>query len=1174
MFDSVKRIKIQERIDHFAKPLTQAQAQTLHSEVEHDLMLESVTLEDLENTYLLGCDTVPQMMLEAFKSQAARLHQRLKAFGKHLESATPNLSCGEVEVSKPRKSGAVAVQMAKIPLSDGQSISIAFHAPDNDPLVINDDDTLIAFRFLMNSRDVTHVVAPKGNMDLSLKEVTTKLGALLEENSEKFTNAKGKKEADNQALADARSQLEQAEEEAAQLNDKATSLEEQLVQIKRKQSTLQKQIANHNDIQDELRKQLKPKPVVASVVDDSHQYDDEQNKNKLLSLNANNFIKESLYVKDTYSIDIIKAMKQLIAKLIADGTLPKELDFSFKERGLGGAGPIDITLKKFPLSIDLYTNEYVQAYYDNNGKIKDRILERTFKKNNQLYSAELDNLFSYLNAFAEQYNYTSKIADVANHSKFSFYFMVDKELKNQYLLSKKVSINSLQQHDEDHDPNPDSEDGLYWYGNKRAMGGDSHPDGIYKSIDSNRAEEMFPQVAKVDDRLISMGAIAYSRKLTAEELSKYDSLTPFFGQEFEDLLVGVKGNEDQAEVLTEYIFNQLMNKQELSSLTQEHLNKLKDSLLARKTASSAFGKYLQRHDALLNRVDKPREYKVFLASLDLITPEMMQAVAEKLGLLVDEPVPTNLIGSPRFNEGNIIQAGGKIWEKEDKKRIYLNKKIVSALGVDPTGITGKVFFDCHAGNFSGTGQEIIAKLNAALEADKSGNFVPVDNIDSSKADDADIAANSNTKDEDALLALDHSGFIPGAIYKEEKIGDVTVITKRIRDFIKELRKAKKLPKGVKISCKKNHYSSLSVTITDIPDNVLLYNPEYLKRLTEAKNAGINFHKPYDMPIYSREATNLLEFLKKYVDQYNYNNSDAMTDYFDVNFYSSIDFDSSLSGERYDLELESAEVSASEGEGVQVDNTFNATEIMDSLAGYERVNLDKINEHTFFEIKQGTQEIELPSGKFITLTLNNNASFSSALSKLITELDRDLFVLADQKLKPLAKKNLPTTFKDAEGQHGTITTDEIKPFRTVSTITYSNESIKARFKRLSADIAPVTNRGQYQLGLFDKEKFLGAFETQSELESLFAKHFGLIEVDETNEGEPQEMQHVETLKAIRDYTGEPSDQMFDEWEKSIEEAVNFFTSSDTYDENEPLVNAALDTYTKLLTQHANAVMATA
>ena len=93
---------------------------------------------------------------------------------------------GNAIVSKPRKAGLVAIMTAEIPISDGQSVFVFFHAPDDDPLKIEADDTLIAFKFALNKRDITHVVSPRAGRDISLKQTTQAISNVVEANSEKF----------------------------------------------------------------------------------------------------------------------------------------------------------------------------------------------------------------------------------------------------------------------------------------------------------------------------------------------------------------------------------------------------------------------------------------------------------------------------------------------------------------------------------------------------------------------------------------------------------------------------------------------------------------------------------------------------------------------------------------------------------------------------------------------------------------------------------------------------------------------------------------------------------------------------------------------------------------------------------------------------------------------------
>lgn len=256
MYGYLNQIKITNRIDHLAKQLKE---DAIQEALDCDLVLESVTLEDLENTYLFGFDVAQNMMLEAFKSKASMLEHRVKKFANQVGTQLSTITVEGVEVGKPRKSGAVAVQMAKIALSDGQSLSIAFHAPDNDPLKVNPDDTMIAFRFLLNSRDITHAVAPKGSQDISLKEATSKLAQLAEANTDKFQSNKANKDAQAKELADAQAKAAELEEQAAQIGLEADKLADSLQQATKREIILQKQIDKQNEIQEELRKQLAKK---------------------------------------------------------------------------------------------------------------------------------------------------------------------------------------------------------------------------------------------------------------------------------------------------------------------------------------------------------------------------------------------------------------------------------------------------------------------------------------------------------------------------------------------------------------------------------------------------------------------------------------------------------------------------------------------------------------------------------------------------------------------------------------------------------------------------------------------------------------------------------------------------------------------------------------------------
>ena len=196
-----------------------------------DLELEPVKFEEIDSTYLGGFTTYNSLVLSAITSTKAKLNRTMSAFMRSLNKSLigTNIKAGQkaefyddggqsieqvgVLLSKPRKAGLFAVMTAQIPCSDGQSISIIFYAPDEDPLKISEDDTLVAFRFLLNKRDITHKVAPSQGRDISLSQTTQALANLLEKNSAKFRSNLNKAMADRKEYADKQEELERLQDE-------------------------------------------------------------------------------------------------------------------------------------------------------------------------------------------------------------------------------------------------------------------------------------------------------------------------------------------------------------------------------------------------------------------------------------------------------------------------------------------------------------------------------------------------------------------------------------------------------------------------------------------------------------------------------------------------------------------------------------------------------------------------------------------------------------------------------------------------------------------------------------------------------------------------------------------------------------------------------------------------
>lgn len=183
----------------------------LMTDGKQDLLFESWNMADFEALYFYDTDfdKAGGLLLEAITTTRAKISQTMRAFIRSLnqslegtgisagvtnvdDTAEGSRVIGGAEIGKARRSGNLALLPAQIPLSDGQTVTIVFHSPTGDTAKITSSDTLVAFRFFLNKRDVTHAVAPVGGRDMSLKQTTQILSNLIERNSEKFQRSRDK----------------------------------------------------------------------------------------------------------------------------------------------------------------------------------------------------------------------------------------------------------------------------------------------------------------------------------------------------------------------------------------------------------------------------------------------------------------------------------------------------------------------------------------------------------------------------------------------------------------------------------------------------------------------------------------------------------------------------------------------------------------------------------------------------------------------------------------------------------------------------------------------------------------------------------------------------------------------------------------------------------------------
>lgn len=148
------------------------------------LAFEPVTMDDVmtdDGVELLTFDAlvVPQRLLERKMTQLNAI----------MALAANTVKPIAFQISEPfRQKGTTNIAVI-FELSDGQTITIYFHNPDTTPNRILPDDELISWKWLLNKKDITILVAQESGKDLSPREVARRIIKLVEKNSARFIKA-------------------------------------------------------------------------------------------------------------------------------------------------------------------------------------------------------------------------------------------------------------------------------------------------------------------------------------------------------------------------------------------------------------------------------------------------------------------------------------------------------------------------------------------------------------------------------------------------------------------------------------------------------------------------------------------------------------------------------------------------------------------------------------------------------------------------------------------------------------------------------------------------------------------------------------------------------------------------------------------------------------------------
>lgn len=195
----------------------------IRSDSAMELITEWPTFEEINDFYNPGAEDIDgNLIFEAitvdkFNRTEKRMLAVVRTFNKHLKDS--EITALPPVVGNPRRSGAFAYVTVQLPFSDGQVVSVIFHSPEGDRKRIAPDDTIIAFLWLLNKRDITHVVAPEEGREVSLETIAKRLTQLVVKNSARFEKQQKAAMEERKALDEAREALRAAEDRQVELMD-------------------------------------------------------------------------------------------------------------------------------------------------------------------------------------------------------------------------------------------------------------------------------------------------------------------------------------------------------------------------------------------------------------------------------------------------------------------------------------------------------------------------------------------------------------------------------------------------------------------------------------------------------------------------------------------------------------------------------------------------------------------------------------------------------------------------------------------------------------------------------------------------------------------------------------------------------------------------------------------
>jgi hypothetical protein len=200
------------------EPIGLSLDQLLYRMRRHDsqdgLLFDSVTLNEI-----LQEEGVEQFAFDALVSPFSKLKRKMDILSRTMDRAIDGYGVIAMQVSDPFKRNGVAQVAAVFELQDGQTVSVYFHNPDNTPGKLAPNDEMISWKWLLNKKDITIVVAPERGNDLQIREVARRIMKLAQKNSAAFAKANAKRAERLEMIEGLRTEITDLEYELSDLQD-------------------------------------------------------------------------------------------------------------------------------------------------------------------------------------------------------------------------------------------------------------------------------------------------------------------------------------------------------------------------------------------------------------------------------------------------------------------------------------------------------------------------------------------------------------------------------------------------------------------------------------------------------------------------------------------------------------------------------------------------------------------------------------------------------------------------------------------------------------------------------------------------------------------------------------------------------------------------------------------